>query len=123
MVVSCSIGRCRCRATDTSVGQMTGRASERLVGVYDFAPAASCFRRKAAAGVEEAGFWPVISRPSLTTYAAMSSPFEYVAPWDRSSFSTRKGTTSVNLTAASSVLANPVTLLPSTNGLPFGALT
>jgi len=65
--------------TGASVCRMTGRASERLVGGYDFAPAASCFRRKAAAGVEEAGFWPVISRPSLTTYGAISSPFEYIA--------------------------------------------
>ncbi len=37
------------------------------VGVNYFAPAASCSRRVAAAGAEDVGFWPVMSRPSLTT--------------------------------------------------------
>src|SRR5215813_7857531 len=43
---------------------------------------------------------------------------EKVAPRPSSSSSTRKGTTSVRPTSASSPSVNPVTFLPSTSGLP-----
>lgn len=41
-----------------------------------FAVVASCAMSAAAASEDEAGFWPVISRPSLTTYEPQSGPFE-----------------------------------------------
>ena len=41
--------------------------SDRRAGDQDFVATASCFKRKAAAGPEDAGFCPVMSRPSLTT--------------------------------------------------------
>lgn len=34
------------------------------------------FSSMAAAALEEAGFWPVINRPSLTTYEPQSAPLE-----------------------------------------------
>ncbi|ASL48792.1 hypothetical protein bAD24_p00435 (plasmid) [Burkholderia sp. AD24] len=46
------------------------------VSVRYYAASAGCLIRMAAADDDEAGFCPVISRPSVTTYGAQSSPFE-----------------------------------------------
>ncbi|RLK56074.1 hypothetical protein BCL79_0448 [Stenotrophomonas rhizophila] len=37
---------------------------------------ASRFTSTSAASADEAGFWPVISKPSLTTYEPQSGPLE-----------------------------------------------
>src|SRR5215467_5028091 len=79
--------------------------------------------RTLAAGPDEAGFWPVISNPSVTTWTPQFLTLEKVAPRRSSSSSTRNGTTLVRPTSASSPSVNPVTFLPSTNGLPAAVLT
>jgi hypothetical protein len=65
-----------------------------------------------AAGPEECGFWPVINRPSVTTWGTQSAFFENVAPSFNISSSTRKGTTLERPTASSSPLVKPVISLP-----------
>src|SRR5215475_4517026 len=79
--------------------------------------------RTLAVGPDEAGFWPVISDPSVTTWTPQFLTLEKVAPRPSSSSSTRKGTTLVSPTSASSPSVNPVTSLPSTSGLPAAVLT
>src|SRR5262249_46175974 len=79
--------------------------------------------RTFAVGPDEAGFWPVISNPSVTTWTPQFLTLEKVAPRPSSSSSTRKGTTLVRPTSASSPSVNPVTFLPSTSGLPAAVFT
>src|SRR5262249_7284825 len=79
--------------------------------------------RTLAVGPDEAGFWPVISNPSVTMWTPQFLTLEKVAPRPSSSSSTRKGTTLVSPTSASSPLVNPVTCLPSTSGLPAAVFT
>src|SRR5271168_3123222 len=79
--------------------------------------------RSLAAGPDEAGFWPVISWPSATTLTPQFLTLEKVAPSLIISSSTRNGTTFVSPTSSSSPSVKPVTVLPSTNSLPSGALT
>src|SRR5262245_48336508 len=76
-----------------------------------------------AVGPDEAGFWPVISNPSVTTWTPQSLTLEKVAPRPSSSSSTRKGTTLVRPISASSPSVKPVTFLPSTSGLPAAVFT
>src|SRR5262249_52707272 len=79
--------------------------------------------RTLAVGPDEAGFWPVISNPSVTTWTPQFLTLEKVAPRPSSSSSTRKGTTLVRPIYASSPSVKPVTFLPSTSGLPAAVLT
>jgi hypothetical protein len=58
-----------------------------------------------AAGSEEAGFCPVMSRPSTTTGGCQSFALVKCAPCSLSMSSTGKGTTLVSPAAASSVFA------------------
>src|SRR6516164_1378010 len=68
--------------------------------------------RTLAVGPDEAGFWPVISSPSVTTWMPQFLTLEKVAPRPSSSSSTRKGTTLVSPTSASSPSVKPVTFCP-----------
>src|SRR5262245_14479501 len=79
--------------------------------------------RTLAVGPDEAGFWPVISNPSVTAWTPQFLTLEKVAPRPSNSFSTRKGTTLVSSTSAFSPSVNPVTFLPSTSGLPAAVFT
>src|SRR5262245_32080866 len=79
--------------------------------------------RTLAVGPDEAGFWPVINNPSVTTCTPQFLTLEKVAPRSSSSSSTRKGTTLVRPTSASSPSVKPVTFFPSTSGLPAAVLT
>src|SRR5262245_13574034 len=79
--------------------------------------------RAFAVAPDEGGFWPVISNPSMTTWTPQFLTLEKVAPRPSSSSSTRKGTTFVNPTSASSPSVNPVTSFPSTSGLPAVVFT
>src|SRR5262245_4867074 len=79
--------------------------------------------RAFAVAPDEGGFWPVISNPSVTTWTPQFLTLEKVAPRPSNSSSTRKGTTFVNPTSASSPSVNPVTFLPSTSGLPAAVFT
>src|ERR1700721_3337085 len=76
-----------------------------------------------AAGPDEWGFCPVISRPSVTPWDVQFAVFEKTAPSFNISSSTRKGTTLVRPTASSSPLVKPVTSLPCTKNLPSRFLT
>jgi hypothetical protein len=58
--------------------------------------------RFCAAKVEDAGFWPVMSRPSTTENGCQLASFSKIAPSRNSSSSTRNGTTWVSWTSASS---------------------
>src|SRR5262245_64750984 len=78
--------------------------------------------RTLAVGPDEAGFWPVISNPSVTTWTPQFLTLEKVAPRPISSSSTRKGTTFVKPISSSSPSVKPE-FLPSTSGFPFGVLT
>src|ERR1700685_904535 len=80
---------------------------------------ASRLMRFWAAVVEDAGFWPVTRRPSTTENGCQSATFSKIAPSRSSSSSTRKGTTCVSWTAASSPFVKPVTRLPFTSGSPL----
>ena len=66
--------------TTTTTRQLMNALSHRTRrlrrGAQDLTASAGCSRRRAAAGADEAGFCPVISRPSMTTYGAQSSDFE-----------------------------------------------
>src|SRR5215467_3432501 len=79
--------------------------------------------RTLAVGPDEAGFWPVISNPSVTKRTPQFLTLQKVAPRRSSSSSTRKGTILVRPTSASSPSVNPVTFLPSTSGLPAAVFT
>src|SRR5262249_28717138 len=79
--------------------------------------------RTLAVGPDEAGVWPGISNPSMTKWTFQFLTLEKMAPSPSSSSSTRKGTTLVRPTSASSPLVNPVTFFPSTSGLPAAVLT
>src|SRR5262249_40710684 len=96
-----------------------GRAKDRAYFAFFF----SASIRTLAVGPEEAGFWPVINCPSATVWTPQFLTLEKVAPRLRRSSSTRKGTTFVHPTASPSPLVKPVTVLPSTSGLPAGVLT
>ena len=79
---------------------------------------AKYLRRAFAATVEEAGFCPVIKRPSTVAKGCQFAIFSKMAPNRSNSSSTRKGTTWVSFTASSSPFVNPVTRLPLTIGTP-----
>ena len=76
------------------------------------------FNNISATSSDEAGFWPVINKPSSTAYDSQSAFLLYIPPFSFSISSTKNGTTSVNWTAASSEFVKPVTFLPSTNDFP-----
>ena len=75
--------------------------------------------RFCAATVEDAGFCPVMRRPSTTENGCQSATFSKIAPSRSSSSSTRNGTTRVSFTASSSLLVKPVTCLPFASGSPL----
>src|SRR6476646_8981338 len=73
--------------------------------------------RALAASVDDAGFCPVMRRPSVITKLSQSfAAFSYRPPCFFSSSSTKKGTTLVRCTASSSLLEKPVTCFPLTRG-------
>ena len=76
-----------------------------------------------ATAVEDAGFWPVIRRPSTTTKLCQLGAFSKCPPKRFSSSSTRNGTTLVRCTSSSSLFVKPVTRLPFTRGRSFYRIT
>ncbi len=53
-----------------------GRRQQRSVVHHDSVNQAICLSSSAAASADEPGFWPVINRPSMTTYELQSAPCE-----------------------------------------------
>jgi hypothetical protein len=78
--------------------------------------AAMNFKRASAVIVEDAGFCPVIRRPSVIEKGCQFSFFSKIAPSRNNSSYTRNGTTFVSFITSSSPFVKPVTRLPFTSG-------